>query len=53
MRVRSTVFDMSIDPQDTYRSVVVAILFSGITLLRDVAAGILIQQVLFRLWFLL
>ena len=51
MRVSSTVFVMSIDPQDAYRSVVVAILFSGLNLLGDVAAGILIQQVLFRLWF--
>ena len=43
---------MSLDPQDEYRSVVASILLSGLTLLGDVAAGILIQQVLFRLWFL-
>ena len=43
---------MLIDQQDAYRSVVAAILFEGLTLLGDVAAGILIQQVLFRLWLL-
>ena len=42
---------MLIDPQDAYRSVVAAILFRGLTLLSDIAAGILIQQVLIRLWF--
>ena len=42
---------MSSDPQDAYRSVVASILLSGLTLLGDVAAGILIQQVLFKLWF--
>ena len=41
---------MLIDPQDAYRSLVAAILFEGLTLLGDVAADILIQQVLFRLW---
>ena len=51
MCVRSTVFVMSIDPQDAYRSVVVAIFCSGLNLLGDVLAGILILQVLFRLWF--
>ena len=40
------------DPQNEYLSVVVSILLSGLTTLGDVAAGILIQQVLFRLWFL-
>ena len=40
------------DPQDEYLSAVVSISLSGLTLLGDVAAGILIQQVLFRLWFL-
>ena len=43
---------MLIDPQDAYRSVVAALLFEGLTLLGDVAAGILIQLVLFRLWLL-
>ena len=43
---------MLIDQQDAYRSVVAVILFEGLTLLGDVAAGILIQQVLFRLWLL-
>ena len=37
--------------QDTHRSIVASISFSGLTLLGDIAAGILIQQVLFGLWF--
>ena len=37
--------------QDEYLSVVASISFSGLTLLGDVAAEILIQRVLFRLWF--
>ena len=51
MRVRSTVFVMPTDPQAAYRSVVVAIFCSGLYLLGDVIARILMQQVLFRLWF--
>ena len=43
---------MLIDPQDTYRSIVAALLFEGFTVLGDVAADILIRQVLFRLWLL-
>ena len=49
---RVSVAVMLIDPQDSYRSIVAALLFEGLTLLGDVAAGILIQQVLFRLWLL-
>ena len=42
---------MLLDPQDEHRSVVTSILLSGLTLFGDVVAGILIQQVLFKLWF--
>ena len=51
MRVRSTVFVMPTDPQDAYRSVVVAIFCSGRYLFGDAIARILMQQALFRLWF--
>ena len=43
---------MLIDPQDTYRSIVAALLFEGLTVLGDVAADILIHKALFRLWLL-
>ena len=49
---RVSVAVMLIDPQDTYRSVVAALLFEGLTVLGDVAADILLQQLLFRLWLL-
>ena len=49
---RVSVAVMLIDPQDAYRSIVAALLFEGLTVLGDVAADILIQQVLFRLWLL-
>ena len=42
---------MSLDSQDAHRSVVASMLFSGLTLLGDFAAVILIQQVLFGIWF--
>ena len=51
MRVRGTVFVMPTDPQDAYRSVVVAIFCSGLYLLGDAIARILIQQALFEVWF--
>ena len=49
---RVSVAVMLIDPQDTYRSIVAALLFEGLTVLGDVAADILLQQLLFRLWLL-
>ena len=51
MRVRSTVFVMATDPQDAYRSVVVAIFCSVLYLLGDAIARILMQHALFRLRF--
>ena len=41
---------MSDDPQDTYRSVVVALLCSGLYILGDAIARHLIQQSLFEVW---
>ena len=49
---RVSVAVMLLDPQDAYRSIVAALLFEGFTVLGDVAADILIRQVLFRLWLL-
>ena len=48
MRVRSTGFVMPTDPLDAYRSVVVAIFCSGLYLLGDAIARILMQQALLK-----
>ena len=51
VRVHSTVCAAMSDPQDTYRSVVVALFCGGLYLLADAIARSLIQQSLFEIWF--
>ena len=51
VRVHCTVCAVMNDPQETYRSVVVALLYSGLYMLCDAIAKYLIRQALFEVWF--